>query len=120
MPAPILTTLRPRVRIGETILMGPGKMGLLSAVIEHGSISAAARAEGMSFRRAWTLIEEMNKAAGRPVVVASAGGKGGGGATVTPLGRGMVEQYAAIEAACAQAAAPHLRKLAQLLKQSTQ
>jgi molybdate transport system regulatory protein len=70
--------------------VGPGKIDLLRQVAETRSISAAARAMGMTYKRAWLLIDSLNQGFGEPVVEASAGGKGGGGAHLTPLGEALV------------------------------
>lgn len=65
--------------------IGPGKAALLESVRDTGSISAAARAMGMDYKRAWTLIDSLNRAFDRPVVERATGGSGGGGATLTPF-----------------------------------
>ncbi len=91
--------------------IGPGKVALLEAVAREGSISAAGRAMGMSYRRAWTLIAELNRVLGGPVVNAAAGGTHGGGASLTPLGQDVVARYRRIEAAAARAAARQMRAL---------
>ena len=77
--------------------LGPGKADLLEAVAGTGSISAAARAMGMSYRRAWTLIEAMNRDFKKPLVETSAGGSGGGGAQVTAAGNEALRRYRAME-----------------------
>lgn len=100
-----------RIDLGPGHRVGPGKVRLLEAIAEHGSISAAGRALGMSYRRAWTLIEALNAGFGRPVVETQAGGRDGGGARLSPLGAGLVADYRAIERAAAQAAAPVLARL---------
>jgi len=90
--------LRPRIYIGESIRIGPGKIDLLKQVAATQSISAAARALGMSYKHAWLLIDSLAQGFGRPVVTTAIGGKGGGGAALTDLGTQLVERYAAIEA----------------------
>ena len=80
-------TLRLRFKVDDLVLLGPGKADLLDAIDKTGSISAAARALGMSYRRAWVLLDEVNSHLDEPVVDASFGGKGGGGARLTPFGR---------------------------------
>lgn len=89
----------PRVRIvfGETMRLGPGKVDLLEAIDRTGSISAAGRDLRMSYRRAWVLIDEVNKIFSRPVVVASPGGTHGGGARLTDFGRALTAAYRRIE-----------------------
>lgn len=82
-------------------------------IAEHGSISGAGRALGMSYRRAWLLVEAMNLGFGRPVVEAQIGGRAGGGAWLSPFGAEVVSQYRAMEAAAEAAAAPFLAWLGQ-------
>lgn len=90
-------TPRLRILLGRSIAIGPGKAELLHLIDSTGSISAAAREMGMSYRRAWTLVETMNTAFREPVVTAATGGKGGGGATVTDFGREALKRYQAME-----------------------
>lgn len=78
--------------------IGPGKIALLEQIGANGSISAAGRALGMSYRRAWILVEELNRMFRQPVVTAQPGGPGGGGATLTALGVSLVDCYRTIEA----------------------
>lgn len=78
--------------------MGPGKADLLEAVDRLGSISAAARAMGMSYRRAWLLIDTMNQCFKSPLVHTAVGGGGGGGAQVTDLGREVLQRYRSMQA----------------------
>jgi molybdate transport system regulatory protein len=81
-------TLRVRVMQGQTIAFGPGKADLLQAIAQTGSISGAAREMDMSYRRAWLLVEEMNRCFASPLVATATGGARGGGAAVTELGQG--------------------------------
>ena len=92
--------------------VGPGKIALLEAIAEAGSISAAARSLGMSYRRAWELVAELNQTFSSPVVERITGGAGGGGAKLTRLGEALVLGFRDIEAAASRAAAAHLRRLA--------
>lgn len=85
--------LRIRIPHGELFAMGPGKAELLQAIDETGSISAAGRKLGISYRKAWLLVEEMNQCFRAPVVETAAGGSGGGGAHLSPLGRKALEHY---------------------------
>lgn len=89
----------PRVRIvlGAVAKLGPGKIDILEAVGRTGSISAAGRELGMSYRRAWLLVDSVNRLFRRPIVVASAGGAHGGGARLTDFGRALVGAYRRIE-----------------------
>ncbi len=92
-------------------VIGPGKVALLQAIRDTGSISGAARTLDMAFRRAWFLIETMNKMFHEPLVRTSVGGREGGGAELTPLGLELVERYHQLEEATQAAAAPHLEWL---------
>ncbi len=88
--------------------IGPGKIRLLELIEEHGSIAAAARAMDMSYRRAWLLIEDLNRCFREPVLAAHPGGRRGGGATVTAFGRAVVAHYRAMQAEAEAALAPRL------------
>ncbi len=92
--------------------IGPGKIALLEAIGREGSISAAGRALGMSYKRAWDLVDALNRLAGSPVVAARPGGAGGGGASLTTAGQALVDDYRAIESAAGRAAAARLAALA--------
>lgn len=107
-----MASLSIRIDIGPGNRVGPGKVQLLEMVAEHGSISAAGRALGMSYRRAWTLIEAMNSGFGQPVVEAQIGGKAGGGARLSSFGADLIAHYRAIERAADRAAAPFLDRIA--------
>ena len=98
---------RLRILLGRSIAIGPGKAELLRLIETTGSISAAAREMGMSYRRAWTLVETMNTAFREPLVAAATGGKGGGGATLSAAGLQLVKAYRALEA-------EHARQVARL------
>ncbi len=100
-----------RIDFGPGHRLGPGKVRLLEMIAEHGSISAAGRALGMSYRRAWMLVETMSTGFGRPVVVVRIGGKAGGGAQLSPFGANVVAQYRAIERAAEISAGPFLAAL---------
>ena len=106
---------RLRIYRDEGIAIGPGKIALVEAIAETGSISAAARHLGMSYRRAWLLIDELNRALRKPAVVGAAGGKHGGGATLTPLGVELVKRYRSIEDTSRLAAAADLEVLTRML-----
>src|SRR4051794_32947557 len=77
--------------------IGPGKARLLESIRETGSISAAAREMGMSYKRAWLLLDSINQAFTEPVVTAATGGSGGGGATLTPFGAEVLERYRRVQ-----------------------
>ncbi|QQS12339.1 MAG: LysR family transcriptional regulator [Rhodospirillales bacterium] len=100
-----------RIEFGGEDAVGPGKIRLLELIDSSGSISAAGREMGMSYRRAWLLIDEVNRCFRRPVVEKRAGGSRGGGAALTPFGQSLVKHYRAVEVKAAAAAAPHLRAL---------
>lgn len=106
-----MASLSIRIDLGPENRVGPGKVRLLEMIAEHGSISAAGRALGMSYRRAWMLVEAMNSGFGQPVVEAQVGGKAGGGAKLSAFGADLVTQYRAIEQAASRAASPFLARL---------
>ena len=100
---------------GELVVIGPGKISLLEAIAATGSISAAARELGMSYRRAWLLVDEMNRGLVGPVIDAMAGGNRGGGAALTELAFEIIERYRNIEEISAKAAAKELAALDDLI-----
>ena len=106
---------RPQIRImlRKAIAMGPGKAELLRAIEETGSISAAARTLGMSYRRAWLLVDTMNQCFKSPVVETLTGGQKGGGARVSELGHEVLRRYLEMEA---KAAASVQKELAQFTR----
>jgi molybdate transport system regulatory protein len=108
-PQPYL--IRPRIYLRPDLIVGSGKIELLKAVRDTGSISAAARTIGMSYKRAWYLLDTLNKGFHQPVFEASPGGRGGGGARLTTLGETLITSYTAIAEACAAAADPQLAAL---------
>lgn len=110
-----MTSLSIRVDLGPGASFGPGKARLLELIAETGSISAAARAMDMSYRRAWLLIDSLNQAFREPVVATQHGGQGGGGAALTPAGQALVARYRTMEAALEAAAAEHLSAFAAAL-----
>jgi molybdate transport system regulatory protein len=85
--------LKIRITSGTAIAMGPGKADLLEAIDTCGSISSAARQMRMSYRRAWELVDVMNKCFNQPVVTSSPGGHHGGGAQLTEFGRFILKNY---------------------------
>lgn len=96
--------------------MGPGRAALLAHIARTGSISSAARAMGMSYRRAWQLVESMNESFAEPVVVTEVGGRRGGGAVVTAFGKRLVASYRAMEIKASAAIAADLRRFARTLR----
>ena len=112
------TRLTLRVDFGTSRSIGPGKIRLLEAVEHTGSISQAGRSLGMSYRRAWLLIDDMNQCFRHPVVSAKPGGSQGGGAVLTEFGAELVRDYRAIETAAEEAAKKRLRGLEAALRKS--
>lgn len=106
---------RMRVTVGDVIAIGPGKIQLLEAIGETGSITSAAKSLDMSYRRAWLLLDELNQALRKPAVDSAKGGQNGGGSLVTDTGRQLIELYRQIEANAALACKPELTKLIGLL-----
>lgn len=86
-------TPRLRLKLGPAIALGPGKAQLLELIDETRSISAAAKRIGMSYRRAWLLVDTMNQCFASPLVSTATGGRRGGGASLSPLGRQVLELY---------------------------
>lgn len=99
--------------------MGPGKARLVAAIAATGSISAAARAMGMSYRRAWQLVDALNESFSQPVVLTATGGRRGGGAVVTATGKRLVRLYRAMENKASSAISGDLRRFARHLRKST-
>ncbi len=93
----ITPVVRFRVDFGDDEAVGPGKIALLERIDESGSLSQAARELTMSYRRAWQLLESLNAAFREKVAQTSKGGRGGGGATLTPFGHELIETYRAFE-----------------------
>jgi molybdate transport system regulatory protein len=90
--------LKIQLYCGDEIAMGPGKADLLEAIRRSGSISAAGRAMGMSYRRAWLLVDAMNRCWERPLVETSPGSSHGGGARVSAFGESVLAHYRALQA----------------------
>ncbi len=108
--------LRIRLLIGADTALGPGKAALLESIDRHGSIAAAARELSMSYRRAWNLADSINNAFREPLVATATGGKGGGGATVTPFGLEVLARYRAIEDKAAASIADDLADFTRLMR----
>jgi molybdate transport system regulatory protein len=111
------TRLTLRVDFGARRSIGPGKIRLLEEVARTGSISEAGRKLGMSYRRAWLLIDDMNRCFNQAVVSAKPGGSQGGGTTVTKFGAELIRRYRAIEAAALRAAKSQLGSLESALRE---
>ena len=106
-----LPSLSVRIDLDEVGRIGPGKIQLLEQIQSHGSISAAGRAMNMSYKRAWDLVDEINRICRRSAVERQAGGKNGGGAVLTPFGLSLVARYRKIERSAESGARNELRAL---------
>jgi molybdate transport system regulatory protein len=93
----VVAQFRLRIKYGEEIAIGPGKIAILEAIAETGSISAAGRKLGMSYRRAWLLVDKMNQYFKVPVVHTATGGAQGGGTALTSTGTEVIRLYRTIE-----------------------
>ncbi|HLY55632.1 MAG TPA: LysR family transcriptional regulator [Stellaceae bacterium] len=100
-----------RIDLAPNRQLGPGKVRLLQLVAETGSISAAGRAMGMSYRRAWLLVDALNRMFREPVVATKLGGKAGGGASLTPFGETLVSRYREMERMAHTVCSEHLAAL---------
>jgi molybdate transport system regulatory protein len=103
--------VRFRIDFTEHSSIGPGKISLLEAIRDSGSLSQAARKLGMSYRRAWLLVESLNRSFREPVTVASTGGKDGGGMLVTEFGDALIKSYRELERDFATMAAQRLHPI---------
>ena len=112
-PRPV-ARFRLRVTAGEAIFVGPGKIALLEAIRETRSITAAAKSLGMSYRRAWVLVDEVNGSLASVAVESAIGGEHGGGSTLTALGVELIDVYRRIEATAARACAKDIARLLEL------
>lgn len=109
-------TLRIRIIFGDADMIGPGKAELLERIDRCGSIAAAGREMGMSYKRAWQLIGTLNAMFREPLVDSTRGGPRGGGAVLTDAGRRVVSLYRAFEAEAAAAGAARLAGLRAMLR----
>ena len=100
-----------RVVLDAEFYMGPGRADLLEGIEATGSISAAGKAMGMSYKRAWSLVQALNDGFGSPLVQTSRGGSGQGGASLTDAGRDVLARYRAMQAKTETAIAEDLEAL---------
>ncbi len=114
VPKPV-AKFRMRITAGDVIAIGPGKIALLEAIVETGSITAAAKSLDMSYRRAWLLLDELNRALRKPAVDSAKGGQHGGGSAITDTGRQLIDLYRRVESTAARACQADLRRLIGLI-----
>lgn len=110
------TQLSIRLDLTSGDRIGPGKIALLEAIRDTGSISAGARKIGMSYRRAWLLVEDINSALEKPAVSSIMGGRQGGGAVLTPIGVRIVEIYRSIETIARKSVRDECRAVEKILR----
>jgi molybdate transport system regulatory protein len=115
-PEPGVLKAQLRLMCGSDIALGPGKADLLQAIHETGSITAAGKQLGMSYRRAWLLVDTMNRCFSAPLVASAVGGPGGGGAHLSELGQTVLAHYRALQADVDAIAATHASRLQQFLR----
>jgi molybdate transport system regulatory protein len=108
MAAPIIHF---RIHFAKNANVGPGKIDLLEAIRRRGSLSSAARDLGMSYRRAWLLLQSLNNSFKKPVTLATTGGKGGGGAAVTQFGEQLIRSYRRLDRDISIVAATRLNSI---------
>jgi molybdate transport system regulatory protein len=110
------SVLRLRIGSDRELAVGPGKIALLEAIDETGSISAAGRKLRMSYRRAWLLVDALNRTFGAPLLTTATGGKEGGGASLTPLGIEVIKRYRRAESLAMAAAKKEIGALRKLMR----
>lgn len=108
--------LRIRIVFGEDAMLGPGKIDLLERIRDTGSIAAAGRTMAMSYKRAWSLVEEMNAAFRDPLVESTRGGARGGGARLTEAGGTVLASYRELEEIVAEAGRSRLGVIRSMLR----
>ena len=108
---------RLRITAGDAIAIGPGKIALIEAIAKTGSITSAAKSLDMSYRRAWLLLDDLNRALKKPAVDSAKGGPHGGGSQVTEAGLQLVALYRGIEAKAAQTCRAEMSRLMRMLSQ---
>jgi len=113
-----MTRLTLRIDFDDTRQIGHGKIRLLELIDREGSISAAARTIDMSYRRAWLLVDDVNKTFSMPAIETQLGGRGGGRARLTTFGRALVQLYRGVEKDASVVFAARLSELEGHLAQS--
>ncbi len=103
---------------GDLIALGPGKVDLLESIGREGSISKAARERHLSYRRAWNMVDTMNQCFKEPLVISVTGGKGGGGAQLTPAGEKVIQLYRKMEKKADTASRNEWKALQKLLRRT--
>ena len=88
------------IEADDNVLLGEGRVHLLKAIDKTGSLSKAAKSLKISYKKAWTLIDAVNKSSKKPVTTSSIGGKGGGGAIITPYGKKLIKVFEDINKNC--------------------
>ncbi len=109
---------RLRIVLGSDIALGPGKADLMEGIRDTGSIAAAARRMGMSYKQAWLLVETMNACFAKPLVATAKGGERGGGAHLTPLGEDVLRRFRRMQASSARATAKDLAALKRAMRKA--
>ena len=115
---PLAIDMGLRIHLGDQIAIGPGKAQLLDSIRRTGSISAAGREMGVSYKHAWLLVDSMNVCFRGPLVEAVKGGKRGGGASLTSLGIEVLECYRSMQALAAEAIRPEVAKFKRRIQES--
>jgi molybdate transport system regulatory protein len=110
------TRLSIRIDLENGDRIGPGKIALLEAIRDTGSISAGARKIGMSYRRAWLLVEQVNEAFEGPSVASTMGGRHGGGAIITPVGERVIDIYRSVEKAALKSSSEEFRAVEKIIR----
>jgi molybdate transport system regulatory protein len=104
-----------RIDFANGFSVGPGKIELLRAIVKHGSLSEAAISIGLSYRRAWLLVKDLNDTFSKPITTSTVGGRAGGGACVTPLGKMLISAYEEADQYHRDYSSMHLKTLASML-----
>jgi molybdate transport system regulatory protein len=111
--------IRFRIDFAEDSNLGPGKIALLEGIRTYGSVSEAARRMGVSYRRAWLLLDSLNKSFNMPATVNSVGGRGGGGAEITAFGVLLIERYREVERKLNEVAGDCLKEIGTRVNRNT-